>query len=210
MKKGLTLVPVESENSQLFVLEGVLKINDEMKAGDVNIIEGEGKGIVPKLNKEHLKSSVVSELLTKGKGPLTEQWFVNKVPVNQLQFVWKFKDKRLADVIQVRDLERQNLKCCFDQEGSSAAVKLKTNRMKDPEDKVNDLLKINELCGSSANGLSLENIGDKIAPVKGVCDGLFHTGEQANHVRVKWKRGQRLTKCHFEQQDLVLSSRNST
>ncbi|XP_072914999.1 uncharacterized protein [Hemitrygon akajei] len=141
VKKELTLVPVGSENSQLFVLKGVLKVSEE-KAGDVNIIiEGEGKSVVPKLNEENLKSGLVSEAVTR----LKEQWLVNKVPVNQLQFDLECKGTPLANVIQGCAVKRQNLKCCLDKEGSLADVKLKIKRMKGPEDKINDLLKNKEL-----------------------------------------------------------------
>ncbi|XP_059811104.1 uncharacterized protein LOC132383932 [Hypanus sabinus] len=120
VEKRLTLALAESENSQSLVLEGVFKISDEMEAGEINIIEGKRKSIAPKhLKKVNLKSGLVPEFLTKGKGPLTKHWLVNKVPANQLQIVLKFKDKQL-DVVQGCDLERQNLKCCFDQEGSPA------------------------------------------------------------------------------------------
>ncbi|XP_059833283.1 uncharacterized protein LOC132398208 [Hypanus sabinus] len=69
VKKGLTLALVRSENSQLFVFEGVLKVSEEIKGGDVNlIIEGEGKSVVPKLNEEKLKSGLVSEVVTRLKG----------------------------------------------------------------------------------------------------------------------------------------------
>ncbi|XP_059801635.1 uncharacterized protein LOC132378592 [Hypanus sabinus] len=43
VSKGLTLAPVESEDSQSLVLEGVLKVRDEMKAGD-NSEEGAVSG----------------------------------------------------------------------------------------------------------------------------------------------------------------------
>ncbi|XP_059801545.1 uncharacterized protein LOC132378560 isoform X1 [Hypanus sabinus] len=186
VKKELTLVIVGSENSQLFVFKGVLKVSEEIKGGDVDIIiEREGKSVVPKLNKENLKSGLVSEAVTR----LKEQWLVNKVPANQLQFNLECKGTTLTNVIQGCAVKRQNLKCCLDKEGSLADIKLKTNRMKGPENKTNDLLKNKELCGSSENGLSLENIVDKITPMKGACKSLFHTGKQANHVRVNWKRG---------------------
>ncbi|XP_059825978.1 S-methyl-5'-thioadenosine phosphorylase isoform X1 [Hypanus sabinus] len=187
VKKGLTLVLVGSENSQLFVFEGVFKVSEEIKDGDVDIIiEGKGKSVVPKLTKENLKSGLMSEAVTR----LKEQWLVNKVPADQLQFDLECKDTTLANVIQGCAVKRQNLKCCLDKEGSLANVNLKTNRMKGPEDKTNELLKKKELCGSSEDGLSLKNIVDKITPMKGVCESLFHTGEQANHLRVKWKRGE--------------------
>ncbi|XP_059826603.1 uncharacterized protein LOC132394448 isoform X2 [Hypanus sabinus] len=187
VKKGLTLVLVGSENSQLFVFEDVLKVSEEIKGGDVDIIiEGEEKSVVPKLNEENLKSGLVSEAVTR----LKEQWLVNNVPVNQLQADLECKGAPLAIVIQGCAVKRQNLKCCLDKEGSLVDVKLKINRMKGPEDKTNDLLKNKELCESSEDGLSLENIVDKITPMKGVCKSLFHTGEQANHMRVKWKRGE--------------------
>ncbi|XP_072928239.1 uncharacterized protein [Hemitrygon akajei] len=76
VKKGLTVAPGESENSQSLVL----KVSNEMKAGDVNIFEGKGKSIVPKLlNKINLKSGLILEALTM----LKEQWLVNKVLANQ-------------------------------------------------------------------------------------------------------------------------------
>ncbi|XP_059824769.1 uncharacterized protein LOC132393487 [Hypanus sabinus] len=74
VKKGLTLVIVGSENSQLFVFEGVLKVSEEIKGGEVNIIiEGKGKSAVPKVNEENLKSGLMSEAATR----LQRQWLGN-------------------------------------------------------------------------------------------------------------------------------------
>ncbi|XP_059820846.1 uncharacterized protein LOC132391542 [Hypanus sabinus] len=179
VKKGLTLVIVGSENSQLFVLEGVLNVSEEMKGGEVNIIiEGKGKSVVPKLNEENLKSVLVSEAVTR----LQRQWLGNTMPATQLQVDLECKGAPHAIVIQECALKRQNLKWCLDKEGSLAEFKLKTH--------ANNLLKIKELCGNSENGLSLEHIVDKITPMKGACKGLFHTSIQVNHVGVNWKRGE--------------------
>ncbi|XP_059838419.1 uncharacterized protein LOC132400909 [Hypanus sabinus] len=55
VKKGLTLVIVGSESSQVVVLEGVFKVNAEFKNGEINIIiEGNGKSVVPKSDEEIL------------------------------------------------------------------------------------------------------------------------------------------------------------
>ncbi|XP_059810334.1 uncharacterized protein LOC132383417 [Hypanus sabinus] len=88
VKKGLTLVIVGSENSQLFVLEGVLKVSEEIKGGEVNIIiEGKGKSVVPRLNEDNLKSGLMSEAATR----LQRQWLGNAVPANQLQVELELK-----------------------------------------------------------------------------------------------------------------------
>ncbi|XP_059803916.1 uncharacterized protein LOC132379683 [Hypanus sabinus] len=69
VKKGLTLVLVGSENSQLLEFEGVLKVSEEIKGGEVNIIiEGKEKSVVPKLNEENLKSGLVSQAVIRLKG----------------------------------------------------------------------------------------------------------------------------------------------
>ncbi|XP_059848889.1 uncharacterized protein LOC132406848 [Hypanus sabinus] len=51
--KELTLVTVGSESSQVFVLQGVFKVNAEFKNGGIRIIiEGNGNSVVPKSNEE--------------------------------------------------------------------------------------------------------------------------------------------------------------
>ncbi|XP_072899712.1 uncharacterized protein [Hemitrygon akajei] len=186
VEKGLTLVIVGSENSQLFVFEGVLKVSEEIKGGDVNlIIEGKGKSVVPKLNEENLKSGLMSGAATR----LQRQWLGNRVPANQLQVELECKGAPHAIVIQECAVKKQNLECCLNKEESLADLKLRTNSMNCPEEKTSNLLKLKELCGNSENGLSLEHIVDKITPMKGAGESLFHHGAQAHYVGVNRKRG---------------------
>ncbi|XP_059838354.1 2-oxoisovalerate dehydrogenase subunit beta, mitochondrial isoform X2 [Hypanus sabinus] len=144
-KKGLTLVIVGSESSQVFVLEGVLKVNVEIKSGEMNIIiEGNGKYVVPKSNDENLK------------------------PADHLQV--ELEDDRAPHAIVIPEcgVKRQNLKCCLNKE-----FELKTNSLKGPEEKASNLCKIKELGGNSEDGLSLGHSVDKITPMKKAGEAYF-------------------------------------
>ncbi|XP_059812847.1 uncharacterized protein LOC132385111 isoform X1 [Hypanus sabinus] len=86
VKKGLTLVIVGSESSQVFVLEGVLKVSGEIKSREMNIIiEGKGKYVVPKLNEENLKAGLISKAATR----LQRQWCGTTKPANNYGLSWK-------------------------------------------------------------------------------------------------------------------------
>ncbi|XP_072892894.1 uncharacterized protein [Hemitrygon akajei] len=182
VKKGLTLVKVGSESSQVFGLEGVLKVSEEIKGGEVNIfIEGKGKCVVPKLNDDNLKAGLISEAATR----LQRQWLGTTKPVNQLQVELEGKGAPHAIVLLECGVKRQNLKCCLNKE-----FKLKTNSLKGPEEESSNLRKIKELGGNSEDGLSLEHIVDKITPMKGAGESLFRQGAQDHHEGINRKRGE--------------------
>ncbi|XP_059841490.1 uncharacterized protein LOC132402606 [Hypanus sabinus] len=161
VKKGLTLVIVGSESSQVFVLEGVLKVNVELKNGEINIIiEGNRKCVVPKSNEENVK------------------------PADRLQIELEDDGAPHAIVIPECGVKRQNLKCCLNKE-----FKLKANSLKGPEEKASNLCKIKELGGNSEDGLSLGHSIDKITPMEEAGECLFRQGTHAPHVGINRKRG---------------------
>ncbi|XP_059814367.1 uncharacterized protein LOC132386089 [Hypanus sabinus] len=182
VNKGLTLIIVGSESSQVFVLEGVFQVNEEIKAGELNIIiEGKGKCVVPILNEENLKAVLITEAATK----LQRQWLGTTKPVNQLQVELEGKGAPHAIVIPECGVKRQKLKCCLNKE-----FKLKTNSLKGPEEETSNLRKIKALGGNSEDGLSLEHIVDKITPMKGAGESLFHQGAQDHHEEINRRRGE--------------------
>ncbi|XP_059831920.1 uncharacterized protein LOC132397312 [Hypanus sabinus] len=161
VKQGLTLVKVGSESSQVFVLDGVLKVQAETKSGEINIIiEGNGKYVVPKSNEENFK------------------------PADRLQIELEDDGAPHAIVIPECGVKRQNLKCCLNKE-----FELKTNSLKGPDERASHLCKIKELGGNSEDGLSLGHGVDKITPMKEVGESLFRQGTQAPHVGTNRKSG---------------------
>ncbi|XP_059803721.1 uncharacterized protein LOC132379614 [Hypanus sabinus] len=130
VKKGLTLVIVGSESFQVFVLEGVLKVNAEFTNGEINIIiEGNGKSVVPKSNEEILNSADRLPIQPEGDGAPH------------------------AIIIPKCGVKRQNSKCCLNKEGSLVS---RPNSLRGPEEKTSNLSKIKELGGNSGNGLSFQ------------------------------------------------------
>ncbi|XP_059831143.1 uncharacterized protein LOC132396984 [Hypanus sabinus] len=144
VKKGLTLVTVGSESSQVFVLEGVFKVDAEFKNGEIKIIiEGNGKSAVPKSNEEILN------------------------PADRLQSKPGDSGAPHAIVMPGCGVKRPNSKCCLNKE-----FELKTNSLKGPDERVSHLCKITEVGGNSEDGLSLGHGVDKIIPMEQAGEGL--------------------------------------
>ncbi|XP_072922009.1 uncharacterized protein [Hemitrygon akajei] len=184
VKKGLTSVIVGSESSQVFVLEEVLKVSEEIAGGEVTIIiAGKGKSVVSKSNEGSLKSELILEAATRLQG----QRLGTAAPVDPLQIELDGKGAPHAIVIPECGVKPQNSKCCLNKEGSLVS---RPTSLRGPEEKTSHLSKIKELGGNPGNGLSLEHIVDKITPMEGADEGLFRQGTPAPHMGTNRKRGE--------------------